>query len=37
VKGRTGELVNFGFSARHTNASVWVMTQQLSSRREADP
>jgi len=31
VKGRTGELVKFGFSARHTNISVWVLTQQLSS------
>ena len=31
VKGRTGELVNLGFSARHTGISVWVLTQQLSS------
>jgi len=28
VKGRTGELVKLGFSARH---QVWVLTQQLSS------
>jgi len=31
VKGRTGELVNLGFSARHIGISVWVLTQQLSS------
>jgi len=31
VKGRTGELVKLGFSARHSNISVWVLTQQLSS------
>ena len=31
VKGRTGELVNLGFSARHAGISVWVLTQQLSS------
>jgi len=31
VKGRTGELVKLGFSARHTGISVWVLTQQLSS------
>jgi len=31
VKGRTGELVSLGFSGRHTNISVWVLTQQLSS------
>jgi len=31
VKGRTGELVNLGFSARHAGLSVWVLTQQLSS------
>jgi hypothetical protein len=31
VKGRTGELVNLGFSARHTGLSVWVLTQQLTS------
>ena len=31
VKGRTGELVNLGFSARHFGISVWVLTQQLSS------
>ena len=31
VKGRTGELVKLGFSARHARISVWVLTQQLSS------
>ena len=31
VKGRTGELVKLGFSARHACISVWVLTQQLSS------
>ena len=31
VKGRTGELVKLGFSARHAGISVWVPTQQLSS------
>ena len=29
VKGRTGEHVKLGFSARHANISVWVLTQQL--------
>ena len=31
VKGRTGELVKLGFSARHAGINVWVLTQQLSS------
>ena len=31
VKGRTGELVKLGFSARHAGISVWVLTQQFSS------
>jgi len=31
VKGRAGELVKLGFSARHSGISVWVLTQQLSS------
>jgi len=31
VKGRTGELVKLGFSARHSGISVWELTQQLSS------
>ena len=31
VKGRTGELVNLGFSARHTGISVWVLTQKITS------
>jgi len=31
VKGRTGELVKLGFSARHANISVRMLTQQLSS------
>ena len=31
VKGRTGELVKLGFSARHSGISAWVLTQQLSS------
>ena len=30
-KGRTGELVKLGFSARHAGISVWVLTQQLFS------
>ena len=31
VKGRTGELVKLGFSARHAGISVWVLAKQLSS------
>ena len=31
VKGRTGQLVNFAFSARHIGISVWVMTQKITS------
>ena len=31
VKGRTGELVNLGFSGRHTGISVWILTQHLTS------
>ena len=31
VTGRTGELVRLGFSARHANISVWMLTQQLTS------
>ena len=30
VKGRTGELVNLAFSARHMGISVWVLTQKMS-------
>jgi len=29
VKGRTGELVELGFSTHHASISVWVLTQQL--------
>ena len=29
VKGRTGELVNLAFSARHMSISVWVLTQKM--------
>jgi len=29
MKGRTGELVNLAFSARHMDISVWVLTQKL--------
>ena len=29
VKGRTGQLVSLGFSARHIGISVWVLTQKL--------
>ena len=29
VKGRTSQLVNLGFSARHHGISVWVLTQQM--------
>ena len=31
VKGRTGQLVNLGFSARHLGISVWVLTQKITS------
>ena len=31
VKGRTSQLVNLGFSARHSGISVWVLTQQITS------
>ena len=31
VKGRTGEIANLGFSARHTGISVWVLTKQHTS------
>ena len=29
VKGRTGQLVNLGFLARHIGISMWVLTQKL--------
>jgi len=29
VKGRTGELVNLAFSARHMGISIWVLTQKM--------
>ena len=31
VKGRTSQLVNLGFSARHDAICVWVLTQQITS------
>ena len=31
VKGRTGQLVNLGFSDRHIGISVWVLTQKITS------
>ena len=31
VKGRTSQLVNLGFSARHDGISVWVLTEQITS------
>ena len=31
IKGRTGQLVNLGFSARHIGISVWVLTQKLTA------
>ena len=31
VKGRTGQLVNLTFSARHIGISVWVLTQKITS------
>ena len=31
VKGRTGELVNLAFSARHISISTWVLTQKYTS------
>ena len=31
VKGRSGQLVNLGFSARHIDISVWVLTQKITS------
>jgi len=32
VKGRTGELVNLAFSARHMGISVWVLTQEMTGK-----
>ena len=31
VKGRTSQLVNLGFRARHDGINVWVLTQQITS------
>ena len=31
VKGRTSQLVNLAFSARHDGISVWVLTHQITS------
>ena len=31
VKGRTGQLVSFGYSTPHAGISVWVLTQQITS------
>ena len=31
VKGRTDQLVNLGFSARHIGISVWVLTQKIAT------
>ena len=31
VKGRTSQLINLGFSARHDGISVWILTQQITS------
>ena len=31
VKGRTGEVVNLGFCARHIGISFWVLTQKITS------
>ena len=31
VKGRTGQLVELAFSARHIGISVWVLTQKITS------
>ena len=31
VKGRTGQLVELAFSARHFGISVWVLTQKITS------
>ena len=31
VKGRTGELVQLAFSARHIGISVWVLAQKMTS------
>ena len=31
VRRRTSQLVNLGFSARHSGLSVWVLTQQMTS------
>ena len=31
VNGRTGQLVNLAFSARHTGLSEWVLTQKMTS------
>jgi len=35
VKGRTGELVNLAFSARHMGISVWALTQKLTGIRSS--
>jgi len=31
VKGRTGQLVNLGFSGRHSGISTWALTQKYTS------
>ena len=31
VKGRTGQLINLGFSARHIAISIWGLTQKITS------
>ena len=31
VKGRTGQLVNLSFSARHMGINLWVLTQKMTS------
>ena len=31
VKGRTGQLINLGFSARHIGISIWGLTQKITS------
>ena len=31
VKGRTGHLINLGFSARHIGTSVWLLTHKITS------
>ena len=37
IKGRTGQLVELAFSARHSGISVWVLTQKITSTTPSFP